>query len=52
MIIRTPVDQVSQLGRVTQGVKLINLKGKQEVTTISIVTKEEDEDNEESNTEE
>lgn len=51
MIIRTSVDQVSQLGRVTQGVKLINLKDKQEVTTISIVTKDDDEEetNEETN---
>ncbi len=39
MVIRLPIDQISQLGRVTQGIKLINLKEKQEVSTISLVTK-------------
>ena len=42
MIIRLPLNQVSQLGRVTQGVRLINLKENQLVSTISIVDKEED----------
>ena len=37
MIIRLPIDQISQLGRVTQGVRLINLKNEQLVSTISIV---------------
>ena len=41
MIIRLPLSQVSQLGRVTQGVKLINLKENQLVSTISVVDKEE-----------
>ena len=41
MIIRLPLSQVSQLGRVTQGVKLINLKENQLVSTISIVEREE-----------
>lgn len=39
MLIRLPIDQISQLGRVTQGVKLINLKDNQYVSTISIVDK-------------
>ena len=37
MIIRLPIEQVSQLGRVTQGVKLINLKEEQYVSTISLL---------------
>ena len=41
MIIRLSLDQISQLGRVTQGVRLINLKDNQYVSTISIVDREE-----------
>jgi len=37
MLIRLPLSQVSTLGRVTQGVRLINLKDNQYVSTISIV---------------
>ena len=44
MIIRLSLDQISQLGRVTQGVRLINLKDNQYVSTISIVDKEEETD--------
>lgn len=52
MIIRLPLNQISQLGRVTQGVRLINLKENQVVSTISIVDKEsEEEQNEEINNE-
>ncbi|CDB28313.1 dNA gyrase subunit A [Firmicutes bacterium CAG:582] len=43
MTIRMGIDQISQLGRVTQGVKLINLKDNQYVSTISILDKEETE---------
>ena len=43
MAIRMGVDQISQLGRVTQGVKLINLKDNQYVSTISILDKETEE---------
>jgi DNA gyrase/topoisomerase IV subunit A len=32
-----PLEQISELGRVTQGVRLINLKENQKVSTISIV---------------
>ncbi len=44
MIIRLSLDQISQLGRVTQGVRLINLKDNQYVSTISIVDEEEESD--------
>ena len=37
MIIRLPISQVSTLGRVTQGVRLINLKQGQSVSSVSIV---------------
>ena len=40
MLIRLPLDQVSTLGRATQGVRLINLKNNQIVSTISIVDHE------------
>jgi DNA gyrase subunit A len=39
MLIRLPISTISQLGRVTQGVKLINLKEGQTVSTISVVDK-------------
>jgi len=41
MLIRMPLDQVSVLGRVTQGVRLIHLKNEQLVSTISLVDHEE-----------
>ncbi len=47
IIIKIPINQVSKMSRVTQGVKLINLKDKQKVTTVSTTPKEEDEDNSE-----
>ena len=37
MLIRLPISQVSTFGRVTQGVRLINLKQGQSVSSISIV---------------
>ncbi len=46
MLIRLPLDQVSTLGRVTQGVRLINLKDNQSVSTISIVAHESKSDEE------
>jgi len=53
MIIRLPIEQISQLGRVTQGVRLINLKDNQLVSTISIVEHQnEDNVNEEESKEE
>ena len=47
MLIRLPIEQISQLGRVTQGVKLINLKDNQYVSTVSIVEKQSEEETEE-----
>ncbi len=44
MIIRLPISQISQLGRVTQGVRIINLKDDQFVSTASVVEKEIDEE--------
>ena len=41
MTMRMPLDQISLLGRVTQGLRLINLKNNQKVSTISLVEKEE-----------
>ena len=43
IIIKLPLEQVSTLKRATQGVRLINLKGNQKVSTVAVVEKEEDE---------
>ncbi len=48
MTMRMPLDQISVLGRVTQGLRLINLKDNQKVSTISLVDKLEEENSEES----
>ena len=42
MIIRLPLEQVSTTGRVAQGVKLINLKENQKVSTVTLMEKEEE----------
>lgn len=42
MIIRLPLEQVSTTGRVAQGVKLINLKDNQKVSTVTLMEKEEE----------
>ncbi len=41
MIMRMPISQISVLGRITQGVRLINLKDSQKVSTITLVKSEE-----------
>ena len=41
IIIRMPIEQISQTGRVAQGVRLINLKDDQLVSTVSLIEKEE-----------
>ena len=41
MIMRMPISQISVLGRITQGVRLINLKGAQKVSTITLIKSEE-----------
>ena len=47
MIIRLPLLQVSTTGRVAQGVKLINLKENQKVSTIAVVEHEETQETQE-----
>ena len=37
MIMRMPISQISVLGRITQGVRLINLKDGQKVSTITLI---------------
>ena len=49
IIIRIPIDQISQLGRVTQGSRLINLKDNQKVSTISLVSNENNQNCEDTN---
>ena len=44
IIIRMSVSNVSEMGRVTKGVKLINIKNNNKVASISIVDKEEMDD--------
>ena len=44
MTMRMPLEQISLLGRVTQGLRLINLKDNQKVSTISLVDKKEEPD--------
>ena len=41
MIMRMPISQISVLGRITQGVRLINLKDSQKVSTITLIKSEE-----------
>ncbi|MEE0684243.1 MAG: DNA gyrase subunit A [Bacilli bacterium] len=52
IIIKLPLEQVSTLKRATQGVRLINLKDDQKVSTVAVVEKEEIEESIESNGEE
>ena len=47
MIMRMPIEQISVLGRVTQGVRLINLKEAQKVSTITLLTNIEAEEDKE-----
>ena len=49
IIIRLPLSQVSSTGRVAQGVKLINLKDNQKVSTIAIIEHTEEENISEEN---
>ena len=45
MTIRTHVDGISELSRATQGVKIMNLVGNQKVVTITLLPRDEDEEN-------
>ncbi len=49
IIIRLSLDQVSNTGRVAQGVKLINLRDEQKVSTVTVLDKEELSDDNEDN---
>ena len=51
IIIRLPLMQVSSTGRVAQGVKLINLKDNQKVSTIAIIEHQEENESDEQITE-
>ena len=52
VIIRLPLEQVSTTGRVAQGVRLINLKDGQKVSTVALIAKDADEsENDTENTE-
>lgn len=42
VLIRMPVDQISQMGRNTQGVRLIRLEGEQEVATVAKAQREDE----------
>ena len=44
IIIRLAVDKISEMSRVTQGVRLINLREGQKVSTVSVVEKEKEDD--------
>lgn len=46
IIIKLPLEQVSTLKRATQGIRLINLKEEQKVSTVAVVEKEETEEKE------
>ena len=46
-IIRLGVEKISTLSRVTQGIKLINLKEKQFVSSVAIINKEKEEETQE-----
>ena len=52
VIIRTPIHQISQTGRATQGVKLIRLTDDQLVSSVAVVEHEEAEETETTSTEE
>ena len=42
MVIRIPINQISVMSRVTQGVRLINLKDEQKVTSVFNIPKDEE----------
>ena len=46
IIIRLPIEQISTTGRVAQGVRLINLKENQKVSSIALLDKDTEEENE------
>ena len=44
VIIRTPVEQISSLSRVSQGVKVMRLKEENKIVGVALVKKEEEEE--------
>ncbi len=52
IIIRLPMEQISTTGRVAQGVRLINLKDEQLVSTVALIVKEEETEQNDSKDEE
>ena len=44
IVIRTAIEQIAKTGRATQGVRIINLKGDQKVSTVAIVPQEKEEE--------
>ena len=52
MIVRTHLDEISTIGRDTQGVRIISLNDGQNVASIAIVPRSDDEDDESFNSEE
>lgn len=52
IVIRISLEKVSKMSRVTQGIRLMNLRENQKVSTVSIVEKEESESTPEENTDE
>jgi len=52
ILIKLPLEQVSTLKRATQGVRLINLKDNQRVSTVALVEKDDDDSTDNSNEEE
>ena len=52
IIMRMPISQISVLGRITQGVRLINLKDNQKVSTITLLKSDESSEEIETSTEE
>lgn len=46
IIIRTPVDGISKFSRVSQGVKIMRLKGGNKITSVALTEKEEETDEE------
>jgi DNA gyrase subunit A len=47
MVVRIPINQISELGRVTQGVRVINLKDGQLVAAVSLVSSNDESDDQE-----
>ncbi|HKL95632.1 MAG TPA: DNA gyrase subunit A [Haploplasma sp.] len=44
LVIRTAIDQIAKTGRATQGVRIINVRGEQKVSTVAIVPADKEED--------